>query len=54
MNDTVALVLESYLGLEGPAREKRTWLEGVGETSRDLFGTAMQKDVDELRDGTIN
>ena len=48
VNDTVALALESYLGLEGPAREKRAWLEGLGELSRDVFGTAMQKDVDEL------
>ncbi len=50
LNDTVALALESYLGLEGPAREKRAWLEDLGEISRDLFCTAMQKDVDELRD----
>ncbi len=50
VKETVQLALESYLGLEGPAREKRAWLEGLGEISRDLFGTAMQKDVDELRD----
>ena len=50
VNDTIALALESYLGLEGPDREKRAWLEGVGELSRDVFGTAMQRDVDELRD----
>ncbi len=35
VNDTVALALESYLGLEGPALEKRAWLEGLGEISRD-------------------
>ncbi len=50
VSDTVALTLESYLGLEGPAREKRAWVEGLGEISRDLFGTAMQKGVNELRD----
>ncbi len=50
VNDTVALALESYLGLKGLAHEKRAWLEGLGEISRDLFGTAMQKAVDELRD----
>ncbi len=50
MNDTVALALKSQLDLEGSVREKRAWLEGLGEISRDLFGTAMQKDVDELRD----
>ena len=48
-NDTVSLALESYIGLEGPARDKRAWLEGIGEISHDLFGTAMQYDVDELR-----
>ena len=50
VNDTVALALDTYLGLDGPVREKRGWLDGIGELSRDLFGTAMQKDVDELRD----
>ncbi len=50
VNETLQLALESYLGLEGPAREKRAWLEGSGEISRDLFGTAMQRDVDEFRD----
>ena len=50
VNDTVALALETYIGLDGPAREKRGWIDGLGELSRDLFGTAMQKDVDELRD----
>ncbi len=49
VNDTIDLALESYIGLEGPAREKRAWLEPIGELSHDLFGTAMQKDVDELR-----
>ncbi len=41
VNETVNLALESYLGLEGPAREKRAWLEGLREISRDVFGTAM-------------
>ncbi len=41
VNDTVALALESYLGLEGPGRKKRSWLEGLGELSRDVCGTAM-------------
>ncbi len=49
VNDTVALALETYIGLEDPAREKRAWLEPLGELSHDLFGTAMQSDVDELR-----
>ena len=50
VNETVSLALESYMGLDGPARDERAWLEGIGELSRDLFGTAMQSDVDELRD----
>ncbi len=45
----LSIALESYIGLEGPVREKRVWLEPIGELSHDLFGTAMQKDVDELR-----
>ncbi len=48
-NDTIALALESYIGLEGPAREKRAWFEPIEELSQCLFGTALQKDVDELR-----
>ena len=51
VNDTVSLALESYIGLEGPARDKRYAPLGIlGELSRDIFGTAMQADVDELRD----
>ncbi len=50
VNDTLALALESYLGLEGPALEKRAWLEPIGELSNNIFGTAIQRDVDELRD----
>ncbi len=50
VNDTVALALESFLGLKGPPREKRAWLEPIGELSHDIFGTAMQRDIDELRD----
>ncbi len=50
VNDTVSLALESYVGLDGPARDKRALLEIFGELSRDVFGTAMQSDVDELRD----
>ncbi len=49
VNDIVVLALESYLGLAGPAREKRAWLTGIGELSHDLFGIALQRDVDELR-----
>ena len=48
-NDTVSLAFETYLGLEGPAREKRAWFGGLGELSRDLFGTALDSDVMELR-----
>ncbi len=50
VNDSAALALESYLGLEGTAREKRAWLEPIGEMSHDIFGTAMQRDADELRE----
>ncbi len=35
VNDTVALALESYIGLEGPACEKRARLEPLGELSHD-------------------
>ncbi len=49
VNDTIALALESYIGLETPACEKRAWLEPLGELSHELFGAAMQSDVDEVR-----
>ena len=49
VNETVSLALETYIGLDGPARSKRAWLEGVGRLSHDLFGTAMDSDVQELR-----
>ena len=50
VNDSLTIALESYVGLDGPARSKRGLMNGLGELSRDLFGTAMEKDVVELRD----
>ena len=49
VNDTISLALETYMGLEGPARSKRAWLEGLGQLAHDVFGTAMDSDVQELR-----
>ncbi len=34
----------------GPARKKRACFNGVGELSRPLFGTAMQRDIAELKE----
>ena len=49
VNDSITLALEAYLGLDKHNRAKRGYLDGIGELSRDLFGTAMDSDVMELR-----
>lgn len=50
INETLALALESYLGLDGPGRFKRGWVDGIGDLSREMFGTAMNRDVVALRE----
>ena len=50
VNETVTAALEAYLGVEGPKRVKRGYLDGFGELSRTLFGTAMNKEVVALRE----
>ena len=49
VNETVGLALESYLAVDQTTRVKRGYVDGIGELSRTLFGTAMNKDVVALR-----
>lgn len=50
LNDTLTLALENYAALSFPNRTKRGLIDGIGQLSRMLFGTAMDEDVEELRD----
>lgn len=50
VNDTITLALENYEGLSVTNRTKRGLINGIGKLSQMLFGTAMNEDVDELRD----
>ena len=47
--DTVNLALENYSDLNGSTRTKRGLVDGIGKLSRMLFGTAMNEDVEDLR-----
>ena len=50
INDTLSLALESYLGLDGVDRDKQGLVDGIGERSRELFGTSTVKQVVGLRE----
>ena len=50
VNDTITSALENYKGLTVTNRTKRRLIDGIGKLSQMLFGTAMNKDVVELRD----
>ncbi|RUM30632.1 MAG: hypothetical protein DSY32_02030, partial [Aquifex sp.] len=50
LNDTINLALENYSGLDTANRTKRGLIDGIGQLSRLLFGTAMNEDVEKLRD----
>ena len=50
INDTVNLALDSYDGVHDTNRMKRGLVDGIGQLSRMLFGTAMNEDVEQLRE----
>ena len=43
VNDTISLALETYMGLEGPARRKRAWLEGIGPRIKERKDSSLQR-----------
>ncbi len=49
VNHSLTDVLDSYDGLTSSHRSKRGLINGLGQLSRRLFGTAMDEDVVELR-----
>ncbi len=50
LNDTISLASDTYIGLNAPSRAKRGLMDGIGKLSRMLFGTAMDEDVEQLRE----
>lgn len=50
LNDTITMALSSYNVEPSSNRSKRGLIDGLGELSRLVFGTAMDSDVEELRD----
>ena len=48
--DTVISAVEKYEGLSVTNRMKSGLIDGIGKLSRMLFGTAMNEDVEDLRD----
>ena len=50
LNDTLTLALADFHGFPLAHRSKRGLVDGIGQLSRSLFGTAMNNDVQELRD----
>ncbi len=50
LNDTLTLALENYADLSFSNRIKRGLVNGIGQLFRMLFGTAMNEDVEDLRD----
>ncbi len=49
-NDTISLVSNTYIGFNGSSRAKRGLIDGIGKLSRMLLGTAMDEDVEQLRE----
>ncbi len=50
VNETLSLALDNYRDFPLTHRPKRGLFDGIGQLSRMLFGTAMNEDVEELRD----
>ncbi len=50
MNETLTLALENYHGFPLSHSQKRGFIDGIRHFSRMLFGTAINEDVEELRD----
>ncbi len=49
VNGTLSLALYNYSNFPRAHRPKRGLLDGIGQLSRMIFGTTMNKDVEELR-----
>ncbi len=50
VNETLTLALENYADVHLSSRPKRGLIDGLGHLSQYLFGTAMDADVQELRE----
>ena len=50
INNSIELGLESYADLDVTNRTKRGLIDGMGKLYRMLFGTAMNEDVEDLRE----
>ncbi len=50
LNETLTLALENYHSFPLSHHQKRGFIDGIGHLSRMLFETAMNEDVEELRD----
>ena len=50
LNESIQTALENYLLVNTTERVKRGLINGVGQISRWLFGTAMNEDVDKLKE----
>ncbi len=50
INETLTLALDNYDGINLANRAKRSPIDGIGQISRMLFGTAMNEDVVKLRE----
>ncbi len=50
LNDTISLASDTHIDLNGPSRANRGLIDGTGKLSRMLFGTAMDEDVEHLRE----
>ncbi len=50
VNETLTLALEKYVDVHLSSHPKRGLIDGLGHLSRYLFGTAMDADVQELRE----
>ncbi len=50
LNETLKIALENYTDISFSKRAKRGLINGFGQLSRMLFGTAMDEDVEGLRE----
>ena len=50
LNVSITYALDNYYGFDVSNRMKRGLIDGIGHLSRMLFGTAMNEDVEELRE----
>ncbi len=53
LNATIILAMDNNNGITLTNRTKRGFMNGIGQPSRMLFGTAMNEDVVELREQKI-